>query len=80
MVVEVIVNGVTQESASGAEVLGTPISSVQWLANKLAQFDRKLEAGSRVMSGSFTKQYDIASGDVVEARFDRIGRVGARFP
>jgi len=42
--VDVVVNGVLQEQANGAEVLGTPVESVQWLANKFAGFDQKLEA------------------------------------
>ena len=77
--VEVIVNGLPQERAKGIEVQGTPIASVQWLANKLSQFGRKLEAGSVVMSGSFTKQYDINRGDLIEANFDPIGVVIAKF-
>ena len=77
--VDVTVNGIAQERASGAEVLGTPVASIAWLANTLAQFDRRLESGMQVMSGSFTKQYDINRGDVIEARFEPIGAVSARF-
>jgi 2-keto-4-pentenoate hydratase len=76
---ELLVNGAVRERARGAEVLGTPIASVAWLANKLAEFDRRLEAGARVMSGSFTRQYDLGRGDRVEARFDPLGRVSAEF-
>jgi len=77
--VDVTLNNVHQEQADGAEVSGTPIASVQWLANKLAGFGRKLEAGQRVMSGSFTRQYDLHAGDVVEATFEPIGIVSAAF-
>ena len=76
---EFALNGVAQERARGAEVMGTPIASIAWLANKLAGFGRRLEAGTRVMSGSFTRQYDITRGDVVEARFEPIGSVRAEF-
>ena len=38
-----------------------------------------LEAGMKVMSGSFTRQYPIARGDRIEARFDPIGPVRAEF-
>ena len=55
------------------------VLSVQWLANKLAEFGRSLDAGSLVMSGSFTKQYPLGAGDVVESHFTPFGRVGARF-
>ena len=78
--VEILVNGVVQERALGAEVLGDgPIASVAWLANKLSAFGRHLTAGSRIMSGSFTRQYAIKAGESVEARFDSIGSVRATF-
>jgi 2-keto-4-pentenoate hydratase len=76
---ELWINGVLQERARGAEVLGTPIASIGWLANKLAAFGRRLEPGTRVMSGSFTRQYDVHRGDVVEARFEPLGLVRAEF-
>jgi len=78
--VEVSVNGEVRERAPGSAVLERgPIASVAWLANKLATFGRHLEPGMRVMSGSFTRQVDITSGDTVQARFDRIGTVTAHF-
>src|SRR5262245_17389749 len=61
--VEVLVNGAAQERARGAEVLGTPVASIAWLARKLAQYGRRLEPGHRIMSGSFTRQYGLARGD-----------------
>jgi len=76
---ELAVNGVAQERARGAEVLGTPLASIAWLANKLAEYGRRLEAGARVMSGSFTRQHDIKRGDAVEARFEPLGSVRAEF-
>jgi 2-keto-4-pentenoate hydratase len=77
--VEVFLNGTSQEIASGAEVMGDPLASVTWLANKLAEFDLALEAGMRVMSGSFTKQYRIKRGDHIESRFTPFGPVSVRF-
>lgn len=79
VVLELTINGCPQERASGAEVLGTPIASIAWLANKLAVFGRQLEPGMRVMSGSFTRQYDVNRGDAIEARFGSIGTVRAMF-
>jgi 2-keto-4-pentenoate hydratase len=75
--VEVVVNGRILERASGAEVLGDPAASIAWLANRLAELDRSLDAGMVVMSGSFTKQYKLAQGDRVEARFEPFGTVTA---
>lgn len=78
--VTVTVNGQSRETASGAEVMGQgAMLSVQWLANKLAEFGRSLDAGSLIMSGSFTKQYPIAQDDRVESRFMPFGAVEARF-
>jgi 2-keto-4-pentenoate hydratase len=79
VLVAVSVNGVVQESASGAEVMGTPVASIAWLANRLAQFGRRLEVGMLVMSGSFTKQYRPNLGDIVQSRFDGFGQVRAEF-
>jgi 2-keto-4-pentenoate hydratase len=78
--VEVDVNGTLVERARGGEVLGTPAASAAWLANKLAEFGLALEAGTRIMSGSFTKQYALGARDRIEARFVPVGTVAAEFP
>ncbi len=78
--VDVFVNGKHTEQARGAEVLGNPAASVAWLANKLAEFGRRLEAGTQIMSGSLTRLYPVNRGDHVEARFVPFGAVTARFP
>ena len=77
--VDVRVNGAHQERAAGTAVLDTPVASIAWLANKLAELGRSLEAWVRVMSGSFTRQYPIARGDRVEAHFEPLGAVIATF-
>ena len=77
--VEVHVNERRVDRASGVEVMGTPLASVAWLANRLADFSRWLEPGMRIMSGSFTRQYGLAPGDRVEARFEPVGPVSAEF-
>ena len=40
-------------------------------------FGRRIEAGHRIMSGSFTKQYPISRGDSIETRFTPFGAVKA---
>jgi 2-keto-4-pentenoate hydratase len=65
--------------ATGAEVMGNPIESVAWLANKLAEHGLALEAGMRVMSGSFTRQFAVARGDTVRSTFRPFGVVEASF-
>jgi 2-keto-4-pentenoate hydratase len=77
--VEVLVNEVAVEHAVGSERTGDQIGAVAWLANKLAEFGRQIEAGHRIMAGSFTRQYPIARGDRLETRFTPFGAVRASF-
>jgi 2-keto-4-pentenoate hydratase len=77
--VEVSVDGRLVDRASGAAVLGDPVASVVWLADALARFDRSLDGGMRIMSGSFTRQHEVGPGDRVEAAFTGIGSVAAEF-
>lgn len=79
VVATVSLNGEVQETAAGDKVLGNPVNSLIWLAAKLSEYDRTLEAGAVVMSGSFTKQYTIERGDVVRTAFEGIGAVEAHF-
>jgi 2-keto-4-pentenoate hydratase len=78
--VEIVVNGTSIERTRGsAERTGDQVATVVWLANKLAEFGRRIEAGHRIMSGSLTKQYPLARGDRIEARFEPFGTVTATF-
>ena len=77
--VEVFFNQQPCALATGAEVMGDPINSVVWLANKLAEYGIALEPGMRVMSGSFTKQFAVKKGDLVQSRFEPYGAVEALF-
>jgi 2-keto-4-pentenoate hydratase len=56
-------------------VLGNPLNSVIWLARKLPEFGRSIRAGDLIMSGSFTRQFQIEPGDRVDAAFLGIGNV-----
>jgi 2-keto-4-pentenoate hydratase len=77
--VTVYVNDAVRDRASGAEVMGNPIHSIVWLANKLAEFGRALEAGQRVISGSFTRQYALDGPARVRSVFEPVGSVEATF-
>jgi 2-keto-4-pentenoate hydratase len=78
--VEVYLNGRLAERASGTEVMGTPLASVAWLAERLSQFGRRIEPGMRIMSGSFTRQCFVdGPGSRIEARFTPYGSVAAQF-
>lgn len=64
--------------ASGA-VLGNPATAVAWLANKVAGFGVRLEAGHIILPGSCTRAYDVDAGQTIRADFDELGGVTACF-
>lgn len=75
----VLINDREVDSGRGSAVLGHPLNSIQWLAGKLTRFGERLRAGDLVMTGSFTRQFPIATGDRIETVFEGVGRVAARF-
>lgn len=78
--VDLYVDGEFKEKAYGVEVMeSSPIASIVWLTKQLADYDLALEAGSAVMTGSFTKQYRFDQPVEIEARFEPFGSVKARF-
>jgi len=68
-------NGRLLGSACGCEALGSPINVVTWLANKLAQFDRGIEAGDIITTGSLTKFFSVEPGDVVDVSYAHLGSI-----
>jgi 2-keto-4-pentenoate hydratase len=64
---------------TAAEVLGNPLNALAWLANHLGERGLGLRAGDLVMSGSISALLRPKPGDVVTARFTRLGAVSARF-
>ena len=77
---DVLIDGVAQERAYGSAVMeSSPLTTVVWLANKLAAFGRALEPGDVVMTGSFTRQYKLDRPMHVEARFAPFGSAVATF-
>lgn len=69
------INGVIEESGVARAVMGNPISSVAWLANKLHEFGVTPEPGHVILSGSFVKAIPFKPGDSVSALFDTLGEV-----
>ncbi len=72
-------NGQVVNSGAGVAVWGHPAAAVAWLANKLAELGSALEPGDIVLSGAVTAAVDVGPGDVVQAHFDRLGSVSAKF-
>ena len=72
-------NGEAVVTGTGAAVMGNPLTSVAWLANKLSEFGVRLRAGEVILSGSIGKAIDIRSGDSIEAEFGSLGTVRVQF-
>ena len=72
-------NGELVETGASGAVLGNPATAVAWLANKLHEFDARLEPGHVVMPGSCTRAIPVEAGDVVTAEFARLGALSISF-
>jgi 2-keto-4-pentenoate hydratase len=77
--VTLLKNGEQAAQATGANVLGSPVNSLAWLANRMAAHGHALRAGDIVLAGSLTPLVAAAAGDSFEARFDHLGAVRVRF-
>src|SRR5581483_363473 len=75
----VVINGAEVATATGAAVLGQPLRSLAWLANKLVQHGSLLRAGDLVMTGSLTRQFPLAAGTHVATTVAPLGTVEAYF-
>lgn len=72
-------NGAVEETGLAAGVQGDPAIGVAWLANKLAPWGERLEAGEIVLAGSFTRPVAAKAGDLFEADYGPLGCLRFRF-
>lgn len=72
-------NGRLAATAAGAAVLGSPIQSVAWLANKMGEYGILLRAGETILSGSAVAAVPVEAGDSIHLVVDRIGDVSCFF-
>ncbi|MBI2156913.1 MAG: 2-keto-4-pentenoate hydratase [Candidatus Rokubacteria bacterium] len=71
-------NGTVAATNTAAEVLGSPLNALAWIANHLGARGLGLRAGDVVMSGSVSVLLRPKAGDSVRATFTRLGSVGVR--
>ena len=64
---------------TGALAMGHPAKAVAWLAGKLADRNKGLEAGQIVMTGTLTPILPIEKGATYVAKFSTLGEVTASF-
>jgi 2-keto-4-pentenoate hydratase len=72
-------NGSVVGTGAGGAVLGSPITSLVWLANTVGPRGVTLEPGHVVLPGSLCAMVPVSPGDTVTARFGGLGSVTARF-
>ena len=72
-------NGEVVTTGSGANVLGSPLNVMAWLANELPQFGRQLQAGDLVTTGVTTDVFEAEAGDVIAAEFAGLGHCEVTF-
>ena len=72
-------NGIVEETGLGAGVLNDPVTSVLWLARRLAAYGQRIEAGDIVLSGSFIRPVEAPPGADITADFGSFGSVGIAF-
>ncbi|HEY3772908.1 MAG TPA: 2-keto-4-pentenoate hydratase [Solirubrobacteraceae bacterium] len=67
------------ETGTTSAVLGDPCAAVAWLANALAPFDARLQAGDVILSGACTRMAPARAGDRFVGDFGELGRVELGF-
>ncbi len=72
-------NGRVASTGAGANVLGSPLQSMVWLANKLGELGLSLRAGEVVLTGAAAPPLPVGKGDVIQLAVDRVGEVGCYF-
>jgi 2-keto-4-pentenoate hydratase len=73
------VNGREASRGRGANVGGSPLEALAWLANELARRGRSLVPGDRVTTGCCMDVLELHPGDEAEADFGALGRVRVEF-
>src|SRR5262245_10048611 len=68
-------NGAMVATNTAAEVLGSPLTALVWLANQLGARGLGLRAGDVVMSGSISTLLRPRASDTARATFTRLGAV-----
>ena len=72
-------NGEVEETGLGAGVLNNPVTSMLWLAERLAAYGGQIKAGQVVLSGSFIRPIEAVPGSHIQADFGPFGIVDCHF-
>jgi 2-keto-4-pentenoate hydratase len=72
-------NGQLAATGAGASVLGNPVQSVAWLANKMGEYGIVLETGEIILSGAAAAAVPVKAGDAIHLIVDRVGEAACFF-
>ncbi|MFT7596739.1 MAG: 2-oxo-hept-3-ene-1,7-dioate hydratase [Paracoccaceae bacterium] len=72
-------NGTVEETGLGAGVLNDPVTSVLWLARRMAEYGQSIHAGDIVLSGSFIRPIEAQPNTTITADFGPFGSVHIHF-
>lgn len=72
-------NGEQVASGTGANVHGSPLHALAWLAAKMAAEELPLRAGDVVMTGTYFAMLPAAPGDRIEVQAEGLGRCEVSF-
>ena len=72
-------NDTVEETGLGAGVLNDPVTSVLWLARRMAEYGHSINAGDIVLSGSFIRPIEAPGDTTIDADFGPFGSVRINF-
>lgn len=72
-------DGEIEETGLGAGVLGDPLLSMSWLAQRLGAYGDRIEKGQIVLSGSFIRPVEAPPGSRIVGDFGGFGHVEITF-
>lgn len=72
-------NDIVEETGLGAGVLNDPVTSVLWLARRMAEYGQSIKPGDVILSGSFIRPIEALPGSDFHADFGPFGSVQITF-
>ncbi len=76
---DIHVNGASVGQGAGANVLGSPLTSLCWLANQMAVQGTPICEGDVILSGSLGPMVMVEKGDVVDVHIEGLGTASVAF-